>query len=71
MLRACAHTIYVRGVGRRDLWGDAVENDRGGGERRHSAVAEIREHHRRLYRGFVGWASLYGDADDTDELERR
>jgi hypothetical protein len=40
-------------------------------ERRHSAVAEIREHLSRLYRGFVGWASLYGDTDDTDEPERR
>jgi hypothetical protein len=40
-------------------------------ERRHSAVAEIREHLSRLYRGFVGWASLYGDTDGTDELERR
>ena len=40
-------------------------------ERRQSAVAEIREHLTRLYRGFVGWASLYGDTDDSDELERR
>jgi hypothetical protein len=40
-------------------------------QRRQSAVAEIREHLTRLYRGFVGWASLYGDTDDPDELERR
>ena len=40
-------------------------------ERRQSAVAEMREHLSRLYRGFVGWASLYGDTDDPDELERR
>lgn len=40
-------------------------------ERRQSAVVEIREHLTRLYRGFVGWASLYGDTDDPDELERR
>jgi hypothetical protein len=40
-------------------------------ERRQSAVAEIREHLTRLYRGFVGWASLYGDTDAPDELERR
>jgi hypothetical protein len=40
-------------------------------QRRQSAVAEIREHLIRLYRGFVGWASLYGDTDDPDELERR
>jgi hypothetical protein len=40
-------------------------------ERRQSAVAEISEHLTRLYRGFVGWSSLYGDMDDPDELERR
>jgi hypothetical protein len=40
-------------------------------ERRRSAVKEIREQLARLYRGFVGWASLYGDIDDPDELERR
>jgi len=40
-------------------------------ERRQSAVAEIRDHLTRLYRGFVGWASLYGGIDDPDELERR
>ena len=40
-------------------------------ERRRSAVAEIRDHLTKLYRGFVGWASLYGDMDDPDELERR
>jgi hypothetical protein len=40
-------------------------------ERRHSAVVEIREHLTRLYRGFVGWASLYGDMNDPDERERR
>ena len=28
-------------------------------------------HLTRLYRGFVGWASLYGDMDDPDERERR
>lgn len=40
-------------------------------ERRRSAVVEIREHLARLYRGFVGWASLYGEVDDREELERR
>ena len=40
-------------------------------ERRQSAVAEIREQLTRVYRGFVGWASLYGDMDDPDERERR
>jgi hypothetical protein len=40
-------------------------------ERRRSAVVDIREHLARLYRGFVGWASLYGEVDDREELERR
>ena len=40
-------------------------------ERRQSAAAEIREHLTRLYRGFVGWASLYGETEGPDELERR
>jgi hypothetical protein len=40
-------------------------------ERRRSAVVEIREHLIRLYRGFVGWSSLYGEVDDREELGRR
>lgn len=48
-----------------------IEVERAGSERRRSAVAEIREHLARLYRGFVAWASLYGEVDDHDELERR
>lgn len=40
-------------------------------ERRHRAVEEIRQHLARLYRSFVAWASLYGDADEGDERERR
>ncbi len=48
-----------------------IEVERSRTERRRSAVVEIREHLARLYRGFVGWASLYGDIDDPDELERR
>ena len=40
-------------------------------ERRQSAVAEIRVQLTRVYRGFVGWASLYGDMDDPDELESK
>ena len=48
-----------------------IEVGRARAERRETAVAEIREHSTRLYRGFVGWASLYGDTDDADELERR
>ncbi len=48
-----------------------IEVERSRVERRQSAVVEIREHLTRLYRGFVAWASLYGDVDDPDELERR
>jgi hypothetical protein len=40
-------------------------------ERRRSAVVEIRKHLSRLYRGFVWWASLYGEVDDHYERERR
>ena len=40
-------------------------------ERRRSAVVEIRKHLSRLYRGFVWWASLYGQVDDHYERERR
>jgi len=48
-----------------------IEVERSRVDRRRSAVVEIREHLARLYRGFVGWASLYGDGDDHDERERR
>ena len=40
-------------------------------ERRRTAVVEIRKHLAGLYRGFVWWASLYGDVDDHYEKERR
>jgi hypothetical protein len=40
-------------------------------ERRRSAVVEVRKHLSRLYRGFVWWASLYGEVDDHYERERR
>jgi hypothetical protein len=40
-------------------------------ERRRSAVVEIRKHLAGLYRGFVWWASLYGEVDDYYEKERR
>ena len=48
-----------------------IEAEGSRAERRQSAVAEIQIHLTRLYRGFVGWASLYGDMDDPDERERR
>ena len=48
-----------------------IEVERARVERRRSAVAEIREHLARLYRGFVAWASLYGEVDDHEERVRR
>jgi hypothetical protein len=48
-----------------------MEVERGRVEGRHRAVAEIRRDLSRLYRGFVAWASLYGEVDDRDERERR
>jgi hypothetical protein len=39
--------------------------------RRRSAVVAIRKHLAGLYRGFVWWASLYGEVDDHYEKERR
>ena len=42
-----------------------------GVERRRYAVEEIRFSMARLYRGFVLWASLYGDVRDAEERERR
>src|SRR4051812_11711438 len=38
--------------------------------RRRSAVVGIREDLAGLYRGFVWWASLYGEVDDHYEKER-
>ena len=38
---------------------------------RHRAVAGIKRDLAELYRGFVAWASLYGDVYDRDERERR
>jgi hypothetical protein len=42
-----------------------------GVERRRYAVEEIRFSLARLYRGFVLWTSLYGEADAGEERERR
>ena len=42
-----------------------------GVERRRYAVEEIRFAMARLYRGFVLWASLYGDVYESEERERR
>ena len=40
-------------------------------ERRRSAIVEIQKHLTGLYRGFVWWASLYGEVNDHYEKERR
>jgi hypothetical protein len=40
-------------------------------ERRQRAAAEIQNMLADLYRGFVAWASLYGDAEGRYELEQR
>jgi hypothetical protein len=46
-----------------------MEVERARVEGRQRAVAEIRQHLASLYRGFVAWASLYGD--ERAERERR
>ena len=48
-----------------------TEVERARGDRRHRAVADIERDLAKLYRGFVAWASLYGDVDDRAERERR
>lgn len=40
-------------------------------ERRRSAIVEIQKHLAGLYRGFVWWASPYGEVNDHYEKERR
>jgi hypothetical protein len=49
----------------------AMEVERVRVERRRRAVGEIQERLDKLYRGFVAWASLYGDMENRDERERR
>jgi hypothetical protein len=49
----------------------AMEVERVRVERRRHAVGEIQERLDKLYRGFVAWASLYGDMENRDERERR
>ena len=48
-----------------------IEAEGSRAERRRSAIVEIQKHLAGLYRGFVWWASLYGDVDDHYEKERR
>ena len=48
-----------------------IDFGRVGVERRRYAVEEIRFSLARLYRGFVVWASMYGETDAREERERR
>lgn len=50
---------------------EGIDSGRIGVERRRYAVEEIRFSLARLYRGFVLWASLYGEAEANEERERR
>ena len=50
---------------------DSIDFGRVGVERRRYAVEEIRFSLARLYRGFVLWASMYGETDAREERERR
>ena len=48
-----------------------TQAERGQTERRQRAAAEIQILLADLYRGFVAWASLYGDADGRYEQDQR
>jgi hypothetical protein len=50
---------------------EGIDFGRIGVERRRYAVEEIRFSLARLYRGFVLWTSLYGEAEANEERERR
>ena len=50
---------------------ESIDFGRVGVERRRYAVEEIRFSLARLYRGFVLWASMYGETDAREERERR
>jgi hypothetical protein len=50
---------------------EGIDFGRTGVERRRYAVEEIRFSLARLYRGFVLWTSLYGEAEPNEERERR
>ncbi|HEV2744517.1 MAG TPA: hypothetical protein VGV91_15285 [Rubrobacter sp.] len=50
---------------------EGIDFGRVGVERRRYAVEEIRYSLARLYRGFVLWGSVYGEADAREERERR
>ena len=48
-----------------------TEAEQGRAERRQRAAAEIRNMLTDLYRGFVSWASVYGDVDGRYEQDQR
>jgi hypothetical protein len=50
---------------------ESIDFGRTGVERRRYAVEEIRFSLARLYRAFVLWTSLYGEAEANEERERR
>jgi hypothetical protein len=50
---------------------EGIDFGRTGVERRRYAVEEIRFSLARLYRGFVLWTSLYGEAEANEERVRR
>ena len=50
---------------------ESIDFGRIGVERRRYAVEEIRFSLAKLYRGFVLWASMYGETDPGEERERR
>src|SRR3712207_1719945 len=50
---------------------EGIDFGRVGVERRRYAVEEIRFSLAKLYRGFVLWASMYGETDPREERERR
>ena len=64
-------TCYQRTYASGGMILESIGFGRVGVERRRYAVEEIRFSLARLYRGFVLWASLYGEADTSEERERR
>src|SRR5215210_5612130 len=65
----------VVGFGRRRVRRGTIvrttQSEQGRVERRQRAAAEIQNMLADLYRGFVAWASLYGDAEGRYEQEQR
>jgi hypothetical protein len=70
-----AMPIQVVGYGRRRVRRGTIvrttQAEQGRVERRQRAAAEIQNMLADLYRGFVAWASLYGDTDGRYEQDQR